>query len=29
MLMEKMRDPEFREAFIRAKLSKKGIELEE
>jgi hypothetical protein len=29
MLMEKMRDPEFRDQFIRAKLAKKGLELEE
>jgi hypothetical protein len=29
MLMDKMRDPEFRDQFIRAKLSKKGLEMEE
>ena len=29
MLMDKMRDPEFRDQFIRARLAKKGLELEE
>jgi len=29
MLGEKLQDPEFRTQFIRARLAKKGLELEE